>query len=65
MKNIQDVIIKENVSLKNLNTYRLESHAKYLALVSSIRGLQELLTYLKSATIPYFILGAGSNVILD
>ena len=65
MKKIKDVIIEENVSLKKYNTYQLDAKAKYLALVSSILGLQELLKYLNEKKIRYYILGAGSNVVFD
>ena len=65
MKKIKDVIIEENVSLKKYNTYQLDAKAKYLASVSSILGLQELLKYLNEQKIRYYILGAGSNVVFD
>ena len=57
--------IIENASLKNLNTYKLESVAKYLVKVLNIEGLKELLEYIKKENLNYFILGNGSNVILD
>ena len=65
MKEIKGIKISENASLKNLNTYKLESHAKYLIRVETLQGLIDLLKYLKENNIKYFILGAGSNIILD
>lgn len=65
MNNINDIIVIENASLKNYNTYKIESKAKYLIKVKSLDGLISLLKYLKKENIPYFILGNGSNVILD
>lgn len=65
MKNIKGISIEENVSLKNLNTYKIESKAKYLIKILSIDSLIETLNYLKNNNIKYFILGAGSNIILD
>ncbi|MBE6154518.1 MAG: UDP-N-acetylmuramate dehydrogenase [Firmicutes bacterium] len=65
MKSIKGISIEENVSLKNLNTYKIESKAKYLIKILSIEGLIETLKYLKDNNLKYFILGAGSNVILD
>lgn len=65
MENIRDVTILQEVSLKNYNTYKIDAKCKYLALVSSIIGLIDLLKYLKDNNISYMILGNGSNVILD
>ncbi len=57
--------IIKNASLKNLNTYKVDSHAKYLIKVLNIEGLKEILTYIKQENLDYFILGNGSNIILD
>ncbi len=65
MNDVKDVIVKENVSLKNYNTYKVESKAKYLISVNNIDALINILRVLKEQNIEYFILGAGSNVILD
>ena len=65
MKNIQDIEVKENVSLKNYNTYKIESKARYFINIKNRKALREVLEYLKLENISYFILGAGSNVILD
>lgn len=63
MNNIQDVIILENANITN--TYKLDVKAKYLIKVKSADGLKNILDYLKKNNIKYFIIGAGSNVILD
>ena len=39
--------IIENASLKNLNTYKIDSHAKYLVKVLNLEGLKEILSYIK------------------
>ncbi len=65
MNNIKGISIEENASLKNLNTYRLESKAAYLIKVETLAGLTAVLKYLKEHNIKVFILGAGSNLILD
>ena len=65
MNNIKDITWESDVSLKNLNTYKIESKCKYLVNVLSIDGLIGILKYLNENKIPYFILGNGSNVILD
>ena len=65
MNNIKDIKIEENVSLKSYNTYKIDSKAKYLIKVYSIKGLIDILKYLKEENIEYFILGNGSNIIMD
>ncbi len=65
MNDIEGIRITQDADLKNLNTYKLESHAKYLVKVDILEGLIHLLKYLKEHEIKYFILGAGSNIIID
>jgi UDP-N-acetylmuramate dehydrogenase len=57
--------IEEHASLKNLNTYRIPGQAKYLISPNSINDLISILKYLKEKKIKYFILGGGSNIILN
>ena len=56
--------VKENVDLKNYNTYKVSANAKYLVEVKSVDSLKELIKYLKKNKIKYLILGNGSNVVL-
>ena len=65
MKNIKGVSITCHASLKNLNTYKLEGYADYLIKVETIDGLIDVLKELKKDNINYFIIGAGSNIIID
>ncbi len=65
MNYIKDIEIIENASLNKINTYKIPSTAKYLITIKSIEGLITLIEYLKKEDIPYFLLGGGSNVILD
>ena len=65
MNEIKGISIIENASLKNLNTYKIESSAKYLIRVENLEGLINILKYLKKHKIKYFILGAGSNIVID
>ena len=57
--------VLENVSLKNYNTYKIGGNTKYLVEPFDIDSLKKLIKYLKDNKIKYFILGNGSNVILD
>lgn len=56
--------LKKEVSLKNYNTYKLDSKCKYLIIVNNILNLKELINYLKEINLKYFIIGNGSNIIL-
>lgn len=57
--------LEEDVSLKDYNTYKINSYAKYLIRPYNIEDLIKLLKYLKENNVKYFILGNGSNVILS
>ena len=57
--------ILENVNLKEYNTYRIEANCKYMALPKSVKETQELINYCLHNAIKYFVLGNGSNVILN
>lgn len=56
--------VKQNVDLKNYNTYKVSVNAKYLIDVKNIESLKELIIFLKKNKIKYLILGNGSNVVL-
>lgn len=56
--------IQENVSLRHLNTFGLESNAAFFAEVSSVSELIGLLTDAQWQQQPKFILGGGSNILL-
>ncbi len=57
--------VSANVSLKNYNTYKIASSARFLVEPTNIDSLIGLINYLKDNSISYFILGNGSNVILS
>ena len=56
--------VKENVDLKNYNTYKVSTIAKFLVDVKSEDALINLIKYLKENNIKYLILGNGSNIVL-
>lgn len=60
-----NITYKEEISLKNYNTYRTETIAKYLVFPKTIEELQKILKFIKENKIKYYILGNGSNVILS
>lgn len=57
--------VKENINLKDYNTFKLGGDAKYLIDVTSKDSLIELIKYLNSEKVKYFILGNGSNVVFS
>lgn len=65
MNEITGISITYDASLKNLNTYKIDSTAKYLIEVQTLEGLISILNYLNERNIKHFILGAGSNIVID
>lgn len=57
--------VKEHASLKNMNTYHIDGTAKILIEPNSINDLVDVIKTLREHKEPYFILGAGSNIVLN
>ena len=57
-------ILEENVSLENLNTYKIKTKARYLLHPRTVKELQEFVSVAKKKNWPFWVLGNGSNVIL-
>ncbi|TDE09973.1 UDP-N-acetylmuramate dehydrogenase [Dyadobacter psychrotolerans] len=57
--------IKQYVSLRNFNTFGLESEARYFAEPQSVEELADLLRDTKYQQTPKFILSGGSNVLFS
>ena len=57
--------VEEHVSLKNLNTYRIDGKAKMLVSPNSVSDLVSVLNVFKKNNQKYFILGGGSNIVLN
>ena len=55
--------IKQNISLKNYNTFGIDVKTKYFAEVFSVDELKGLLPLEKYKTLSKFILGGGSNIL--
>ena len=60
-----NIIYKENVSLKNFNTYKVDTTCSYLVYPNNVEELILILKELKKRQIKYLILGNGSNIILS
>lgn len=65
MNKLTDINFYKDYSLINNNTYKLDSIVKYYVEVSNTDDLIKVLEYVKDKKLNYFILGAGSNVVLD
>ncbi|MBK1736089.1 UDP-N-acetylenolpyruvoylglucosamine reductase [Halorhodospira abdelmalekii] len=55
----------ENVPLKNKCTYHIGGEARYFATPGSLDELEQLLDDCKKSETPWFLLGAGSNVLFS
>lgn len=55
----------EDVSIKNINSYRLSLKCKYLIFPKNVSELVDLVKFLKENAIKYMLLGGGSNVIFS
>jgi len=60
-----NITYNEEISLKNYNTYRINTIAKFLVFPKTIEELKKILKYLKNNNIKYYLLGNGSNVIFS
>ncbi|MDP1746632.1 MAG: UDP-N-acetylmuramate dehydrogenase [Bacteroidota bacterium] len=57
------MIIHENYSLKKLNTFGIDASARYFTELSSVEGIQEILSEQTFVNTPKLILGGGSNLL--
>ena len=61
----KNIAYKEDISLKNYNTYRLNTICKFLVFPKNVEELINIIKYLKENKIKYYLLGNGSNVIFS
>jgi len=59
------MIIEENISLKNLTTFRLGGPARYFVRAHSLEDLDRACTWAYTRKLPIFVLGEGSNVLVS
>jgi UDP-N-acetylmuramate dehydrogenase len=55
--------ILENVDLKSFNTFNVSAFAKYFINATQIDHLQNALKFCKKNSLPYILLGQGSNIL--
>lgn len=56
--------IIDNFSLKSLNTLHLNAVSRYYIILTSRQDIPQLVEYVKTNKLKFFILGGGSNIIL-
>jgi UDP-N-acetylmuramate dehydrogenase len=56
--------ITENTSLQPYNTFGIDVSARYFATADSVDSIRDVLTDNRYATLPLFVLGGGSNILL-
>ena len=59
-----NISYKEDISLRNYNTYRVNTICKFLVFPKTIEELTKVVKYLQENNIKYYMLGNGSNIIL-
>lgn len=60
-----DCKIKFNEKLSGHNSYKVGGKAKYFVLPKSYKSLLDLIWYLESYKIPYFVIGKGTNLLVS
>lgn len=55
--------IAENILLKDFTTFRTGGPARYFCRVQSVEDLKEAVNYAREQSLPFFVLGGGSNVL--
>jgi UDP-N-acetylmuramate dehydrogenase len=56
--------VQANKSLRKLNTFSIEAQAQFYTEIESVEALQEIISASEWKTVPKFILGGGSNILL-
>ena len=57
--------IKKNIPLSKLTTFRVGGHAKYYAEVKDKKELMDAILFAKDKSLPVFVLGGGSDILLS
>ncbi|HOZ36720.1 MAG TPA: UDP-N-acetylmuramate dehydrogenase [bacterium] len=57
--------LQENVPLKNYTTFHLGGPARYFIIVENVEDLRGAVSWVKEKSLPIFILGGGSNLVVS
>lgn len=58
-------MIKKNICLKKYTTFKIGGRAKYFVNANNIKEIKEAINYAEKNNIPFFVLGNGSNVLIN
>ena len=61
----KNISYKEEVSLRNYNTYRINTICKFLVFPKNAEELIDIIKFIQENNIKYYVLGNGSNIILS
>lgn len=57
--------VQKNISLKEYNTFRVGGNARYFVVVKNIEDLKQAVIFSKEKSLPVFVLGGGSNLLIS
>ncbi|MBU1557983.1 UDP-N-acetylmuramate dehydrogenase [Patescibacteria group bacterium] len=57
--------IQKNISLKEYTTFKVGGEAKYFAVINGIEDLKQAVNFAKQNSLPVFVLGGGSNLLIS
>jgi UDP-N-acetylmuramate dehydrogenase len=57
--------IEENISLRNLTTFRIGGRARYFCEANSVDDINKAVLFAEKNSLPVFILGGGSNILIS
>ena len=57
--------IQENIPLAQFTTFKIGGNARYFCAVEDEEELKEALAYASAKTLPVFVLGGGSNILVS
>lgn len=59
------MIVRENIPLASLTTFRIGGEARYVLECATESDVQEALAFIRERSVPYMVLGEGSNVLAE
>ncbi|MDO8500027.1 MAG: UDP-N-acetylmuramate dehydrogenase [bacterium] len=59
------IVVKENISLKPYTVFKIGGNARFFVEVKSTEELKEALSFAKGNGVPFFVAGAGSNILVS
>ncbi len=57
--------IQQNIPLKDYTTFKIGGEAKYFVVVKDIEDLKQAVSFAKQNSLPVFVLGGGSNLLVS